>query len=162
MKKKPNLQPSQKNKIKCLNWKEDNLKNKGCKLRFVIFGHFRSPSQNNICEKLVLSSSKNPQKWFYVHLGRLMHINHRNYAQLSRNEVILSSTYFIASWKLEWEHLFFVYLFATCISFFFKYWFGNNLHMKILLCQICICMINVCLYSVMHLCIRLSRGFTLG
>lgn len=118
MKKKNNLQPSQKNKIKCLNWKEDNLKNKGCKLRFVIFGHFWSPSQNNICEKLVLSSSKNPQKWFYVHFGRLMHINHRNYAQLSRNEVILSSTYFIASWKLEWEHFFFVYLFATCISFF--------------------------------------------
>lgn len=76
-------------------------KNKGCKLRFVIFGHFRFPSQNNICEKLVLSSSKNPQKWFYVHLGRLMHINHRNYAQLSRNEVILGSTYFIALWKLS-------------------------------------------------------------
>lgn len=95
-------------------------KNKGCKLRFVIFGHFRFPSQNNICEKLVLSSSKNPQKWFYVHLGRLMHINHRNYAQLSRNEVILGSTYFIASWKLEWEHFFFDYLFATCISYFFN------------------------------------------
>lgn len=105
---------------------------------------------------------KTPQKWFYVHLGRVMHINHRNYAQLSRNEVILSSTYFIASWKLEWEHFFFFLFVCNMHLIFFKYWFGNNLHMKILLCQICICMINVCLYFVMHLCIRLSRGFTLG
>lgn len=130
-------------------------KNKGCKLRFVIFGHFRFPSQNNICEKLVLSSSKNPQKWFYVRLGRLMHINHRNYAQLSRNEVILGSTYFIASWKLEWEHFFFVYLFATCISYFF------NIDLETTcICKFWFVKINVCLYSVLHLYIRLSRGFT--
>lgn len=45
-------------------------KNKGCKLRFVIFGHFRFPSQNNICEKLVLSSSKKPTKMILRSLGK--------------------------------------------------------------------------------------------
>lgn len=119
--KKNNLQPSQKNKIKCLNWKEDNLKKTkaaNCVSWFlVILGFHRRTifAKNWFCPV-----QKNPQKWFYVHLGRVMHINHRNYAQLSRNEVILSSTYFIASWKLEWEHFFFVYLFATCISYFFN------------------------------------------
>lgn len=67
------------------------------------------------------------------------------------------------SFMETWVRAFLFCLFVCNMHLiFFKYWFGNNLHMKILLCQICICMINVCLYSVMHLCIRLSRGFTLG
>lgn len=65
------------------------------------------------------------------------------------------------SFMETWVRAFLFCLFVCNIHLiFFRYWFGNNLHMKILLCQICICMINVCLYSVMHLCIRLSRGFT--
>lgn len=67
------------------------------------------------------------------------------------------------SFMETWVRAFLFCLFVCNMHLiFFKYWFGNNLHMNILLCQICICMINVCLYSVMHLCIRLSRGFTLG
>lgn len=67
------------------------------------------------------------------------------------------------SFMETWVRAFLFCLFVCNMHLiFFRYWFGNNLHMKILLCQICICMINVCLYSVMHLCIRLSRGFTLG
>lgn len=67
------------------------------------------------------------------------------------------------SFMETWVRAFLFCLFVCNMHLiYFRYWFGNNLHMKILLCQICICMINVCLYSVMHLCIRLSRGFTLG
>lgn len=60
-KKRPATEPEEQDKMLKLE-RRQLKKNKGCKLRFVIFGHFRFPSQNNICEKLVLSSSKNPQK----------------------------------------------------------------------------------------------------
>lgn len=135
-------------------------KNKGCKLRFVIFGHFRSPSQNNICEKLVLSSSKNPTKMILRSLGKSYAHKSQKLRTIVQKWSDLEFNLF-HSFMETWVRAFLFCLFVCNMHLiFFKYWFGNNLHMKILLCQICICMINVCLYSVLHLCIKLSRGFT--